>query len=248
VKKIRCGRGLGDSLYLQAVARHLVKRGEKLQVRSDWPDVFRTLDVEVAPFTRAGVDIVAHYSLRKGIKGTTQFEDCCIQAGIREPVDLRLDWEPANVGLVDQLRSHGKPILCVQLPRNPMARMDGFGRELLPDCRVIQRFIDAARDHLVVQVGSGEALYRFHGIDVDLANKTTVSDLIDIGCVADRFLGYTSFMVPLAESFDKPAMFVWSRRGLKSGTQYVRQITPEKSLHKATSRYVVDDEAIDAFL
>ena len=41
MKTIRGGRGLGDALYVQGVVRHLVGLGQRLAVRSDWPEVFR---------------------------------------------------------------------------------------------------------------------------------------------------------------------------------------------------------------
>ena len=35
------------------------------------------------------------------IPGTDQFRDCCIQAGITEPVEMELDWTVIDPGLVD---------------------------------------------------------------------------------------------------------------------------------------------------
>lgn len=244
MKRIRSGMGLGDSLYLQSVVRHFVERDQqRLQVCSNWPDVFRPLGerVVVTPFTRFGIDILAHYSLRKRY-ASTQFVDCCIQAGITEPVDLRIDWVQTNSKLVERLRGCRRPIVCVQLPRAPMGRTDGFGMELLPDCHTIQTAIDALRDRaVIVQIGAGKPLYRFTGIDIDLANETTVAELLDVASMASAFLGYVSFLVPLAESLNKPALLVWSKRGAKARHEFIRQITPQKVLHKASSRYVMDD-------
>jgi hypothetical protein len=249
--------GLGDALYVQSVARHLIEKGESLRVHSAWPDVFRPLGdrAKVVPFSRAGVQIVAHYPSRKRFTQTTQFEDCCLTAGIKERVDLRLDWDPLNLALVDYLRSKRR-VLCVQLPRAPMGRKDGFGAELLPDCSVIQTIIDRLQDRFfIVQIGSGKSLHEFRGVDLDLANQTSVTDLIDVATAADAFLGYVSFLVPLAESLNKPAMLVWSRRGLRSGQPYISSITPKKILHKPSSRYVMDDandqtinESVEALL
>lgn len=210
MKSIRGGMGLGDALYVQAVARHIIRtRGERLKVCTAWPDVFRPLgdSVQIAPFTRVGIDYLAHYSVRKGMP-TKQFEDMCIQAGIREPVELKLDWPaPQNSRLVRELKSQPLPVVLVQLPRAPMGRKDGFGRELLPNCSVIQTVIEALRGRaLLVQVGAGEALYRFRGIDLDLANRTTISELLDVAAASDRVLGYCSFAVPLAECLDKRAV------------------------------------------
>lgn len=244
MKKIRAGRGIGDSLYLQAVVRHLVKRdGEPLKVCSDWPDIFRPLGnmAKVVPFTRVGIDILAHYSLRKQRKDTRQFQDCCIQAGISEPVDLKLDWQTINHGLRDSLPKD-KPIIVVQMPRNPMGRTDGFGAELLPDCNVIQTAINHLKGRAtIVQIGAGAPLFKFKGIDLDLANKTSVCDLLDVASVADGFLGYCSFVVPLAESLDKRGLYIWSRDGLNAREPYINAITPQKILEKPISNYLIDD-------
>jgi len=248
LKRMRGGKGLGDALYVQAAARYLVQRGACLTVCTSWPDVFRPLGdaVQTVPFTRAGIDYLAHYTLRKRFPETTQFQDVCIQAGLPPTVELWLDWKPAESDLVKQLRDQGKPVVLVQLPRNPMDRKDGFGRELLPDCTVIQRVIDALRGRAyLVQVGAGTPLYRFKGIDMNLANGTTVSELLDVAAVADRVLGYCSFAVPLAESLDKPALFVWSQRGLRSGQDFIKRITPAKVLHKPSSKWILDKSKDD---
>lgn len=242
---IRAGSGLGDSLYLQGVVRHLVGQGARLEVLTNWPDVFRPLQgrVTVSRFRRAA-DIYAHYARRRGHPETDQFRDCCIGAGIIEPVELRLDWTLTGSHLVDRLRGAavGRPILLVMMPREPMGRADGFAMELLPDCRTIQRVIDlVAGRALLVQIGKGPVLHRFRGIDVDLANQTTVRDLLDVAAISGGALGYCSFIVPLAESFARPALLVWSRRGLSSGNELIRRLVPAKVLHRPTSRAVMDD-------
>lgn len=245
MKSIRCGRGLGDSLYLQSVVRHLLLEGGlSMRVASDYPDVFRPLGdrVHVIPFTRRA-DVTAHYVVRKHITTTTQFEDCCIRAGIDGPAELKLDWTITNPGLRAKIRETGRPVLVVQMPRSPMGRIDGFGKTLLPDCRALQQLIDEKRDtHYVVQIGAGQPLFKLRGLHLDMANKTTIAELIDIVHAADECLGYPSFLVPLAESLDKPALFVWSARGLRDGNQFIRSITPQKLLHKESSRHVVDEE------
>lgn len=237
MKTIRGGNGLGDSLYVQAIARHLVRKGERLQVCTSWPDVFSQLDVETIPFRRNGVDIVAHYVQGKQNRDTTQFEDCCLKAKITEPVELKLDWEP-----VGKVLGFEKPLILVALPRQPMDRKDGYGNELLPNCEVIQRAIDQLKVRAtLVQVGAGKPKHELHGFDLDLSNKTTVCDLLDMASVADGFLGYCSFFIPLAESFGKPLLSVWSSRGLRSEHLFIRLVRPKKLLHLQSSKYVMDD-------
>lgn len=242
---MRAGRGLGDSLYLQSAARHFVERGRRPRVLTDWPDVFRPLagKIEVSPFSRPEADIVVHYTAGKGNPRTTQWQDCCYRAGIPLDTPLRLDWQPVNVDLIARVRrqAQGRPIVLVLLPREPMDRDDRFGRELLPQRGSYQTAIDALTGMFRVQVGAGDALYELGGIDLDLKNATSVSDLIDLAWAADALLGYVSFFVPLAESLDKQALFVWSRRGTISETDYIRTITPQKILHGSRSRAVFDD-------
>ena len=202
---IRSGMGLGDSLYLQSVVRHFVGKGQKIEACSAWPDVFMPLGamVKVSPFRRNLIDRLAHYAQRRGVIGTTQFDDCCIQAGVHEQIDLRIDWKPLNTDLISNLRSSGKPIIALQMPRAPFGdRTDKYGIELLPDWQRLQRAIDLIGQRaFIVQIGSGQPLHSFSGIDFDLANKTTVCDLLDVAWAADAFLGYCSFIIPLAESF-----------------------------------------------
>ena len=250
MRTIRGGKGLGDALYVQAVARHIVAGGERIAVATAWPDVYAPLGdrVECVPFRKSDIQILAHYALRKHQR-TDQFTDVCLQAGLPGAVDLRLDWTIRDAVLVESLRREaaGRQICLVQLPRVPMDRKDGFGAELLPDGRALQRAVDTLRGRvLLVQVGAGRALYKLSGLDVDLAGQTTVAQLLDVATAADGALGYVSYILPLCESLGKPSMLIWSRRGLKSPVGFVRQITPAKTIHRTDlARWVRDGEADD---
>lgn len=244
--RIRSGSGLGDSVYLQSIARHLIEKGKVVEVCSKYEDVFRPLrkKLTISPFRRNNLSVVAHYIGRKKYPATDQFTDCCISAGLGQGIELKLDWpKPIPSRLLDDL--DGRPFVVVQLPRAPMGRDDGYGDELLPDCRVIQRLIDKIGVHFnIVQIGKGEPWYRFSGINLDLANETTVGEMIDVVSVSRGVIGYCSFIVPLAESLRKPALLVWSRRGLGSSTEFIRLITPQKILHRPHDSIVVMDDAL----
>lgn len=258
--RVRCGSGLGDSIYLQSVCRHLADRGDDVVALSNWPDVFRPLRgrVRVEPFERRNCNLVAHYSMRRG-RPTTQWQDCYLQAGIKDPVDLRLDWTVTDPGFVASIRAaaESRPLVIVQLPRRPMDRVDGFGMSLLPRRVPAQVTLNRLRELgcFLVQVGAGVPVYHLTGLDLDLANHTTVAQLLDLASIADGCFGYVSFLVPLAESLGKPALFIWSRRGLDDRVEMVRRITPRKIFHKPElCRAVFDDdrpapliEAADAF-
>lgn len=236
---IRGGSGLGDALYVQAVARFMVSRGDMVEVCCDWPDVFGQYSDDVlvvSPFRRMGVSVVAHYSTRRGCSNTTQFEDCCISASIPRTAPLRLDWEPR--ASCERLR----PFVLVAMAREPFARGDNYGIELLPDCNAVQRVIDIVRrDYDVVQVGKGESLHAYSGLSEDLSNRQSVSELIDLASRASGMIGQMSYMIPLAESLGKPGLFVWSRRGLSSKNEVLSRLTPRKVLHHTNSLCVVDD-------
>lgn len=246
IKKIRSGFGIGDNLYLQSIVRHLTDRGHKLIVCTTYPDVFDPIKNRVTfhPFTKLKVDMVAHYGGRKKCTDTDQFQDMCISAGIHEPVDLRLDWTVRNKGLVEMIKkkANGRKIVFVQHPRTPMGRRDGFGKELSPDYRVMDRVLEKLKSRfLLVKFGEGKPLYDLKNCELDLVNKTTIHDMIDAASVCDYFFGQCSFVIPLAESLNKPCLILWSSKGLKAAHEYVRLVTPEKILHRKSSRWIFDD-------
>jgi len=251
---VRSGKnGLGDALYLQSVVRHFVRQGYLVEACSRWPELFLPLkdSVKVVPFRRDRIDRIAHYSIRMLQKSNTdQFVDCCIQAEIKEPVELKLDWEIiTNNVLVDFVKreAKGKPIVLVQLPREPMGREDGFARDLLPRPEAYQQAIRAISDRaLIVQVGKGDSVYELKNIDIDLSDKTSISSLLDLALICDAMLGYVSYFVPLAESFDKKLLCVWSRKGLQSREEYLRRLTPHKIFHKRSCSAVMDDDSEDS--
>jgi len=240
-KRIRSGSGLGDSLYLRPVVDHYVRKGHQVVALSNFPDVFRGSGAKVEPFSRNNSNVLAHYTAGKGRAGTTQWEDVAISAGVRG-LPLSFKWEIQNRLMVDDLRAmaKGKPILMVNGGRPPMGRTDGYGYEMLPRREVFDTVLAALADCFTVEVGKGAELYPLTA-DVDLVDRTTVADLLDIATVAAGLVGQCSFMIPLAEAFDKPLLCVWAAKGLTSKTEFIRLCTPHKILSKASSRSVMDD-------
>jgi hypothetical protein len=242
-KTIRAGRGLGDAIYLQSVVRHFVQKEQNLTVCTDWQDVFLPLrdKVKFMPFTRQNIRIIAHYSARKSFKDTTQFKDCCVQAGINEPVELKIDWVQINKQLIESIKTD-KPLLVVALPRAPMGRNDRFAIDLLPKKDIYQLAVDILKEkYTILQIGAGKPIYNLENIEIDLTDKTSVTDLFDIASVADGFLGYCSYIIPLAESFNKKGLYIWANKGLKSAEQYINTITPKKILEHSNSKYFIDN-------
>lgn len=224
MKRIRGGRGLGDTLYVRGVVE-LLK--QKVQVCSDFPEIFSDLDVETDVFSRHNINILAHYSKRKE-ENTNQWEDVCIQAGV-VPAPMRFSW----VGNQDYT---GTTIIAS--PRIPMGRKDGFGREILPDKHAFQQICESVGGTRIL-VGDKPVYPVPH--DIDMTGKTSVTDLMDMGYSCDRLIGQCSWIIPLAEGFDKPLLAIWSHRIEESEHQYVRRIIPRKILSGEKSEFLYDD-------
>ena len=244
--RIRSGSGLGDGIYLYSIVKYLANENKKtpIKVFCKWKDVFLPLGdrITVEEFSRAHINTLAHYSMRKQVKGTNQFEDMWIQAGIdKSKVKADFDWTPTIGPKRDDLvpaikeAAKGKPILCVRFPTMPMGRKDNFAVELLPQAgpfikavaRLKQRFF-------VVQIGSGKCLTEIPQelIDIDFAGKTTLPQMFDIAYNADAFFGQCSFIIPLSEGMAKPGLICFSERGMKSRDRFISSITPEKIIHR----------------
>ena len=239
-KRIRGGRGLGDAIYLQSCVRHLVRKGVDLEVCTDFPELF-DFPVSFDQFSRHNIDYLCHYTKGKQNHHTNQWQDICESAGIGE-AELKLDWKPRNIGLANEVieKSGGRKILFVHGGRTPMNRKDNFGNELLPNKKVFAEVLEKLKNHFfTVYCGRGERIFN-PNVDLDLNNRTDVSSLVDVASISSAFFGQCSFIIPLAESFNKPLLVLWSSLGLNSSERYISTITPRKILSKPSSRYIVD--------
>ncbi len=241
MKRIRGGSGLGDSLYVRPIADHFLRTGHRVVVKSDYPDVFLGSTAIVEPFSRSDCNVVAHYTLGKSNPNTTQWQDVCTQAGVKN-VDLHFDWEIRNQELVDRVlkQAAGRPVVLVNGGRPPMGRSDGYAREMLPEKAAFDAVLASLADCFLVEIGKGKEIYPLK-TDLDLSEETSAADVLDLAKSAHGLVGQCSFMIPLAECFDKPLLVVWAERGLASDTEYIRQCTPLKLLSKLSSLFVMDD-------
>lgn len=242
--RLRGGSGLGDAIYLRVVAEHFVRTGHVPVIAcTNFPGVFDGSAVQTQPFDRFNIDVLAHYTAGKRNLGTNQWQDICNSAHVGK-LPLRLEWRVKNKGLIDALRrdAAGRPLLIVHGGRAPMGRADGFGKELLPRREAFQEVLAALGECYTVRVGKGGELYPLP-VSLDLQDSTSVPDLLDLGQACDGIVGQCSFVIPLAEVFDKPLLCVWAAHGMEGHHihPYIRQITPKKVLSKPTSQHVIDD-------
>lgn len=244
MKRIRGGSGLGDAIYQRPIAEYFVRLGEQVVVCSDHPDVFSGSGAQIEPFRRDRIDVLAHYVAGKNNANTNQWQDVCASAQIDTP--LSFEWETKSLSMVEDFRrmAGGKKIVLVHGGRAPMGRVDGFGAELLPKRAAFDAVLNALRDCFLIEVGRGAELYPVRA-DIDMHNRTTVHDLFDLALMCDAIVGQCSFVVPLAECFDKPLLAIWAAHGMEETRHpYIKAITPKKILSKPSSRYVVDDWAV----
>lgn len=244
--EIRGASGLGDAVYVYPVAEYYKARGYDVVVRTKYPDVFSPLNIKTIPFNKnPKADIVATYSNRKANK-TNQLEDVLINARLPQNYPFKINWTIKNKFLVNRVREQtkGKKICVLSMPHQPFARPDTYGDKLKPDFKLIQKAIGflKRKGWAFVMVGRGACVARLNNIDMDMRNKTTVSDSFDIFSIADGFMGQVGHIVPIAEIFNKPLFTLFSRAGLRSPDAFIRGITGEKVLSGEKSIYAIDDE------
>lgn len=244
MKRIRGGSGFGDALYLRAALEHLIKlRPTKYVVCTDYPTLFTDLPVNLEPFGKKDIHVLAHYTRGKSNPKTTQWQDVC-ESAFCQPTELPFtsSWKVKNHKLVDDLvrRANGRPIILVHGGRVPMGRTDGFGIELLPSRAAFESVLSEFSDCFKVRFGKSKCNVYGLSVDYDLGDQTSVSDIMDLGSSCDGVVCQCSLAVPLGEIFDKPVMAVWSQKGLTAKHAYIRQITPHKILSKPSSLFVID--------
>lgn len=243
MKRVRGGAGLGDALYMRPIVEHLIAQGEQVTVCTKYAEVFHGVACTVAPFTRERIDVLAHYTMGKANKDTTQWRDILDSAKVDPSLPLRFEWTVLNQALIDRLREQaaGKPLIVLHGGKEPLDRTDKFGIQLLPEKAAFDTVLGELKDCFVVQIGKAPQVYELPA-DLTLNGSTTVTDLLDIAKTCDGWVAQCSFAVPMAECFDKPALFVWASSGMVHNRHpYIQQITPRKILCKSTSGHVVDD-------
>ena len=247
--RIRSGSGLGDNLYMQSIVNYLVKQGKKMIVSTAFPDMFSHLPVEVCAFSKLNANMVSHYTTRKHIKETSQFEDCCINCNVPTDIPLKLDWRYRHSEITKQIlkQAGSKKIVVVAQPRVPFGRHDNFGIELMPEEKPFLKCVEMLMDagYFIVRTGNLRPFWEVP-CHFDAAFKIKLPGKFDIAHITSGYFGQVSSIIPIGESFGKPVLSMLSRKGLNSKNQFISLITPEKVNHyKKTSLTVLDDEPLE---
>lgn len=224
-------KGLGDAIYMRALALHLRKRGEPVTVFTGWPDAFLGADVNVKPLSaRTGAEDIRHckYCLHcrmPEVPAYGMFEMACRQAGIFDPVELRADWSVTDQSLVKMVkqRAAGRPVLVYQ----PLKAVSGVEQKIAqPRESAYLRWLEKS-DHFRVKIGQGDGL-----CELDLTGRTTVAQAFDVASAADLIFGEPCYLITLAQAMDKPYACMFARAAQDAVQSRVRNLTPERFLAK----------------
>lgn len=250
--KLASPKGLGDAIYLRAIALHLIENGLTVQVFTPWPVVFKGLPVSTVPVdTMTHADDVRHamacYHCRNpAVMAMDQFTRLCLQAGLGRTVDLRINWTTVNHELVEQVTAAaaGKPILLYQ-PEKASGNPDE--KLLRPRRDAFERFIADQTDYFRVRIGHPRyTLDQDLPREIDLYGKTSIRDVFDLAAHCDRIFGEAACYLPiLAQALDKPFTAMFSRRGMDAQhRKRVWAIRPGLVFHKTNlATAVFDDDA-----
>jgi hypothetical protein len=254
--KLNAPKGLGDAIYMRAIALHLLDRKKDVKVLTWWPDVFFDLPIKITSANDYTNDDDLHHAMAclhcrvPAIRALDRFKLTCFQAQILEPVELRLGWKVRNQKLVDEIKqcADGRQIMLYQ-PRK-MSK-DGDQELTRPERAQFNTFVNRQRKGFF-RVKTGHPHYVQDdtdlGCELDLFGKTSVTDIFDIAAVSDMIFGEASCFLPnLAESLDKPFTCMYARRGLAAvSRKRVWGIRPEFMIHKKHLATVIYDDPFAA--
>lgn len=236
--------GLGDAIYVRAVALHLLDRGESLTIYTRHPDVFADLPVIVKPIEeRTGEIRRVSYSFRNEDSGDVgQFAMCCEAAGIREPVDLTLRWTVRNKTLLEKIKADaaGRKIFIYQ-PLKTQLNPSFIPYAIRPDA--FKAFVNKHRDYYRIKLGHPPTVVDDPDLEceLDMYGKGFVFDTFDICTIGDLFFGEGCFIITIAEALDKPFVCMLSRRGAEDGGWIGRMQSGQfNKKHLGTSVYDED--------
>lgn len=205
-------KGLGDAIYVRAIALHLIGQGKTVAVSTHWPDVFFGVPVTIVP--PSGNELHIGFSLRHPLDdgiysefaGMNQFDIWCRRAGIAEPVKFDIQWQVQNRNLVRLIRrkAAGRKILVYQ-PRkkeNPLS----------PRRNPFYAWAHERSDCYRVRVGHPQFVEgAVSDCEMDLVGKTGVTDILDVATVADLFFGDLSYLGIVADALGKRSVCMLSR-------------------------------------
>lgn len=249
VRRLNGPKGLGDAIYLRALVLHLLAAGDTVEVYTSWPEVFVGLPITVERADGYGdYGTLTHMTACMNcqvphIARLDKFTLACLQAGVSDPVELKLDWKVRNAALINDIvkRSDGRKIFLFQ----PLKIAHNIEQVLIAPHRLAYRkFVSDKSDHFRVKVGSPEFIEAndHPPSDYDLVGRTSVGDVFDIATHADLVFGDLNYLHILAQALDRRFVIMCSRRGLASNIKRVAGMRPDRFIQKPHLGHAILDE------
>lgn len=231
---ISFNNGLGDQLQAIPVVKEMLRKSkEDITVVTKYPRLWDNICPTI-PF-KPGVkkDKRISYIQRRPIQETTQFQDVCIEAGIK-PIELKIDWRIKNWRLINQIKEDaflkGKEKVCLYKPIDIPCGQGEDAKEMFFDLM--------PRENVIDEIIEGNDDIHFVNIkDFD----TSVGDLIDVAFSVDIMLGQIGHFAPLSEAVNTKSFIIFPSKGRNSKYDFVKYLTPKKIINKPTTVCVYDD-------
>jgi hypothetical protein len=243
--------GLGDTIIAYPIIKHYSKLYDTVHYMTDYPELYKSIgNVKCYPHQKInyiqdgdkkiGVDIRFTYCGRKYTPGSSQFEDSCISAGIKEKLDFNIDWPSKNEQYEKQ-----RPICILAAPYEPFGREDEWGAILRINPKIMHAIVDEYKDRVdFIQIGNRFVLHKINGVTYDMVNKTNVTELMDLVKMADVGLSQVGNLLPMCEALGVKTFTIFSEEALKCDNRFISSITPEKVVHYKDMNISVKDTEI----
>jgi hypothetical protein len=243
VIKLAGPKGLGDTIYVRAVALHFLDRGDGVKVFTRWPDVFWDLPVKFLPPDELNKHpntrhvAYTHLIPHEG----SQFQARCEAAEIYEPVKLELRWRAANADLLESVRQRagGRKIFIYQ----PLKVCKTAEMEIMrPHYGAYRQIIADHSDCYRIKIGHPPFVDddRHLPCELDLLGKGFIRDTFDVCTMGDLFFGECCFVPVIAEALDKNFICMFSRRAASGARAWT--VTPQWQFHKKNLGTCIYDE------
>ncbi len=196
---VRCQLGLGDAVYAFPIVKELAKKSH-VKVLTKYPEVFKDLSNMSCVDEMDSYDIYLKYTREPGLN---QYDEMCRRARIRPA--FKFTYKSDNVESMKAL-GQGKSICVVKEPCAAHMNKQKGNFSASPKVGEFQEWINLnASKYHYISVGKSEVFKkRLSGIDLDLNDVLTVSQLLQLCVAADAFATQIGHLVPIAQGLGKP--------------------------------------------
>ena len=246
--KIRGARGLGDAVYLYPIAKHFINQGKIVQVMTQYPVIYNTLNCICIERYKGQPDIECRYGPRYPNQETNLWEDTLIRAGLQgEKIEFSIEYICEHKFDFNT----DKKLCLIKTPAYPHYNNNGITACLLPQLNVWQEIINTFKSRCYFIMAGLANSYEFNlmGIDRDMSDIDNIPKLMKLVDISDIVITPSSYFVSFAEALDKKVLIGFAQTGLDSMISFYRWCTPKKVITKPnTTSYFIDSDPLDDIL